>query len=240
MRNYDKIIPVELKILVVSVHGELRGCWLVRKNRRRSGWTQDTRERFSDWSWMLIGIRVSKSSRIWIGRHLEQRRRLPIKLLGPVVNLHRTSQLLKTRFGFPIGVWNLDRSLHVGWTKSSESFVGRIVTSSVLLLLQLHQSSSLVDAESSVFIHWTVPLSVGLISCGLAEGTNVAPENWTTNNTSWSLERVAAILDLRLPVGETKGTNIHVLIKTDFFYDHEQLKLSSNCKLNLTHLEPKR
>ena len=88
MRNYDKIIPVELKILVVSVHGELRGCWLVRKNRRRSGWTQDTRERFSDWSWMLIGIRVSKSSRIWIGRNLEQQRRLPIKLLGSVVNLH--------------------------------------------------------------------------------------------------------------------------------------------------------
>ena len=57
----ENYLQKELNILVVSVHGELRGCWL-----------QDT----------------SKSSRIRIGRNLEQQRRLPIKLLGSVINLH--------------------------------------------------------------------------------------------------------------------------------------------------------
>ena len=205
-------MPVELKILVVSVHGELRACWLVRKDGRWRDWTQDSGKRFGDRTWMLVDEWTCQPSRIGVRRHLQQRGKLRIILLVPVVNLHRTCQLLKTWFGIFVDVvGNFQRGFHVGRCESSESLVGRIVAGSVLLLLQLHQSCSLVDAEPPVLVHGAVPLGVSLVSCGLAKWTDVTPENWTANSASWSLESVTSILDLRLSVGVAEGTNIHGL-----------------------------
>ena len=208
---YFDILPVELKILVLPVESELRGWWLIRKDWRRSDWTQDSGKRLSDRTRMLIDEGASPPSRIWVRRHLEQRRKLLVVLLVPVINLHRTGQLLKTEFGIFVSVRNFHGGLHVGRSKTSKSFVGRIVSGSILLLLQLHQSCTIVDAEPSILVHWAVSLGVGLVSCGLAKWTNVSPEHWTANNTSWSLESVTAILDLRLSIGIAKGTNLHVL-----------------------------
>jgi len=76
---------------------------------------------------------------------------------------------------------------------------GGIVPSGVLLLLELSQTCTRV--ELPVLVQRTVPLGVGEVARGFADGAGEGPEYRAGHQTGGVLDQVAPVLGFCLPIG---------------------------------------